>query len=72
MIMYNNNNNNNNNNKMRYSLERIQLYISIVIVLIVASVVSGEIGYMAILILAIVIDSIYRTFKRKYNGKRRI
>ena len=57
---------------MRYSLERIQLYVSIVIVLIVASVVSGEIGYMAILILAIVIDSIYRTFKRKYNGKRRI
>ena len=57
---------------MKYSLERIQLYVSIVIVLIVASVVSGEIGYMAILMLAIVIDSIYRTFKRKYNGKRRI
>ena len=55
---------------MKYSLERIQLYVSIVIVLIVASVVSGEIGYMAILMLAIVIDSIYRTFKRKYNGKR--
>ena len=59
-------------NEIGYSLERIQLYISIVIVLIVASVVSGEIGYMAILILAIVIDSIYRIFKRKYNGKRRI
>ena len=57
---------------MRYSLERIQLYVSIVIVLIVASVVSGEIGYMAILMLAIVIDSIYRTFKRKYNGKSRV
>ena len=55
---------------MKYSLERIQLYVSIVIVLIVASVVSGELGYMAILMLAIVIDSIYRTFKRKYNGKR--